>query len=31
MEDIHINMMAILVAVVANFILGFVWYTPIIR
>jgi hypothetical protein len=29
MEDIHINMMAILVAVVANFILGFVWYTPL--
>ena len=29
MPDIHINMMAILVAVVANFILGFVWYTPL--
>jgi hypothetical protein len=29
MEAIHINMMAILVAVVANFIFGFVWYTPL--
>jgi hypothetical protein len=29
MEEIHVNMMAILVAVVANFILGFVWYTPL--
>jgi hypothetical protein len=27
--EIHINMIAILVAVVANFILGFVWYTPL--
>ncbi len=25
----HINMMAVLVAVVANFILGFLWYTPL--
>jgi hypothetical protein len=29
MEEIHVNMMAILVAVVANFILGFIWYTPL--
>jgi len=29
MEEMHINMMAILVAVVANFILGFIWYTPL--
>ncbi len=29
MENIHINMMAVIVAVVANFILGFVWYTPL--
>jgi hypothetical protein len=29
MEAIHINMMAVLVAVVANFILGFIWYTPL--
>lgn len=28
-EDMHINMTAILVAVVANFILGFLWYTPL--
>lgn len=27
--NIHINMMAILIAVVANFILGFIWYTPL--
>ncbi len=27
--DIHINMTALMVAVVANFILGFVWYTPL--
>ena len=26
---IEINWIAILVAVVANFILGFVWYTPL--
>ena len=25
----HINMVAILVAVVANFILGYIWYTPL--
>ncbi len=27
--EMHVNMMAILVAVVANFIFGFVWYTPL--
>ncbi|MBL7872375.1 MAG: DUF1761 domain-containing protein [Cyclobacteriaceae bacterium] len=29
MEAIQINMVAILVAVVANFVLGFLWYTPL--
>ena len=29
MEEMHINMMAVLVAVVANFVLGFIWYTPL--
>ena len=29
MDSIHINYVAILVAVVANFILGFLWYTPL--
>lgn len=29
MEEIHINFVAILVAVVANFFLGFIWYTPL--
>lgn len=29
MENIHINMMAVVIAVVANFVLGFVWYTPL--
>jgi hypothetical protein len=29
MEGISINYIAILVAVVANFILGFIWYTPL--
>ncbi|MES2681509.1 MAG: DUF1761 domain-containing protein [Bacteroidota bacterium] len=29
MENIHVNMVAILVAVVANFVLGFIWYTPL--
>jgi hypothetical protein len=29
MEAIHINMTAVLVAVAANFILGFLWYTPL--
>ena len=27
--EISINMMAVLVAVVANFFLGFIWYTPL--
>ena len=27
--EIHINYVAVLVAVVANFILGFIWYTPL--
>ncbi len=27
--EIEINMWAILVAVVANFVLGFIWYTPL--
>ena len=27
MENIHINMTAVLIAVVANFILGYIWYT----
>ncbi len=29
MEELGINMTAILLAVVANFILGFLWYTPL--
>jgi hypothetical protein len=29
MEEMNINMVAILVAVVANFIFGFIWYTPL--
>ena len=29
MEELGINMTAILVATVANFILGFLWYTPL--
>ena len=29
MENLHISMAAILISVVANFILGFVWYTPL--
>lgn len=29
MEELPINYLAILVAVVANFILGFLWYTPL--
>jgi hypothetical protein len=28
-QGIHINMLAVLLAVVANFILGFLWYTPL--
>ena len=27
--EMHVNWMAILVAVVANFVLGFIWYTPL--
>jgi hypothetical protein len=29
MEAMHINMVAVAVAVVANFIFGFIWYTPL--
>ena len=29
MEEMQINMTAVAVAVVANFILGFLWYTPL--
>jgi len=29
MPNIHINTLAIIIAVVANFILGYLWYTPI--
>ena len=29
MEEMHISMVGILVAVVANFILGYIWYTPL--
>lgn len=29
MENIHINMMALGIAVVANFILGYLWFTPL--
>jgi len=29
MEELHINFTAILITVVANFILGFVWYTSL--
>jgi hypothetical protein len=28
-QDLNINLLAILLAVVANFILGFLWYTPL--
>jgi len=27
--NIHINMIAVVIAVVANFILGFIWYSPL--
>ena len=27
--ELHINYLAILIAVIANFVLGFVWYTPL--
>ena len=29
MESIHINIVAVLVATVANFFVGFIWYTPL--
>ena len=29
MPNIHINIVAIIIAVVANFVLGFLWYTPL--
>ncbi|HLG35590.1 MAG TPA: DUF1761 domain-containing protein [Bacteroidia bacterium] len=29
MPNIDINILAVLIAVVANFILGFIWYTPL--
>jgi hypothetical protein len=29
MEEMHINIMAVLAAVAANFVLGFIWYTPL--
>ena len=29
MEEMHINYVAVAVAVVANFFLGFIWYTPL--
>jgi hypothetical protein len=29
MENMHVNWVAIIVAVVANFVLGFIWYTPL--
>lgn len=29
MESIHISLVAVLVATVANFFVGFVWYTPL--
>lgn len=28
-QELHINMVAVLVAVLANFFLGFIWYTPL--
>ena len=28
-QDLNINLLAVLLAVVANFILGFLWYTPL--
>lgn len=27
--EIHVNIIAVLIAVVANFVLGFIWYTPL--
>src|SRR5690349_6896943 len=29
MESIHINLAAVLVAAVANFFVGYIWYTPL--
>jgi len=29
MEELHINIVAVMVAVVANFVFGFLWYTPL--
>ena len=29
MEQIHINYLSIVIAVIANFIFGFIWYTPL--
>ncbi|MFQ6607653.1 MAG: DUF1761 domain-containing protein [Fidelibacterota bacterium] len=29
MPDIQVNMLAVIIAVIANFILGFIWYTPL--
>src|ERR1043165_2609524 len=29
MPNIHVNIVAIIIAVVANFFLGFIWYTPL--
>ncbi len=28
-QDLNINLLAVLLAVIANFILGFLWYTPL--
>src|SRR5690349_558062 len=29
MENIHLNYVAIIIATIANFVLGFIWYTPL--
>lgn len=29
MENIHVNVLAIIIATIANFVLGFIWYTPL--
>jgi hypothetical protein len=29
MENIHVNIAAVIVSTIANFILGFIWYTPL--
>ena len=31
MPDIQVNFLAIFLAVVTNFVLGFIWYTPLFR